>query len=1062
MARTSGAPATRGELDSAKLVTIVKRDDDPTADTLASTSDPTIGDTIAAPGRASSMPAHTTNFVPERELARGGMGRVVIAKDRRLDRTVALKLLARDSPGLRARFEREAAITARLAHPAIVPIYEAGELGDGEPFYAMKLVEGTPLDATIAAAGELRERLALLPRAMAVCEALAYAHSRRVIHRDLKPANVLVGAYGETVVIDWGIAKDLLQRDSLATFSSGEPSSVNTADMTVDGEVVGTPSYMPPEQAAGGTVDERADVYALGALLYHIVAGRPPYRGRTAGEILAAVEAGPPKPIVEVEPDVPDDLASIIGKAMARKPDDRYPSAGELAAELRRFIDGRLVESHRYSGAELFARWVRKHRAPIGVAAVALVVLAIGGVVAVRKIVAREHDTARALAESELEQGRQLLVGGAPGQATPYLIAAMTALPDDPLAHRLAAHALRDAHRRIAAFDATASAFRPDGRELALAGARIEIADPATGASLRSLPAPAAGTIAQLAYSPDGAQLAIAGARGAFVIDAGTGALLATFAEPASEIAFVPPRGELIAVLGPTSIALVDRTGKLVAADRQLKQTKDLELAPDGSAIGAIAGGPAFAWSVPDLARVTAAPIDGGLARYSIVVESGGGLVTAGQDGVRRWRGLGPAELAPLVGGEKGTLERFPDGALLTDGLTFDAAGEPHEFTRVPIQVGAVVDATHVITGGYDRTLRVWDLARSAAPAIVLDAEAATATVVVDSTGRRAMSRADRDGAKVELWDISQPPAPQQTLATGAGIAWIIADGHDRIAIRSGESTLLASTTLEVIATLPGWPVEFRPSHDELVTDVDGRLEAFSAKTGARVREIADQPELWHAAFSRDGSVIATCSSRHVSLRDADWRVIASFDTPVNIGALAIDDAGHIITGETDGTIQIWDAHSGRTLASAHGHEANVAQLALVGDTLVSGSWDTTTRRWRYPSLAPIDALHFDRVGGGMAVSPSGAMLAVADNTTTAQLWDLARGRIIDRVPTMDALTAVAFVDDDHLVVGGDGGHVELIDVAEPAKSADELRRLASALPRWRLDHGRAIESAQP
>jgi WD40 repeat protein len=1042
----------------------VKRDDDPHADTLAST-DPTIaatvGDTIAAPGRDSAqpLPARTTNFVPERELARGGMGRVVIAKDRRLDRTVALKLLQRDSPGLRARFEREAAITARLAHPAIVPIYEAGELGNGEPFYAMKLVEGTPLDATIEAAGELRERLALLPRAMAVCEALAYAHSRRVIHRDLKPANVLVGAYGETVVIDWGIAKDLTQRESMISI---EPSSVATADMTVDGEVVGTPSYMPPEQATGGTVDERADVYALGALLYHIVAGRPPYRGRTAGEILAAVEAAPPKPIADVEPDVPDDLASIIGKAMARTPGDRYPSAGELAAELRRFIDGRLVESHRYSGAELLARWVRKHRAPIGVAAVAVVVLAIGGVIAVRKIVARERETARALAESELEQGRQLLVAGAPGQATPYLIAAMAALPDDPLAHRLAARALRDAHRRIAAFDATASAFRPDGRELALAGTQIAIVDPATGSTLRSLPAPDAGKVAQLAYSPDGAQLAIAGARGAFVIDAGTGALIATRGEPASEIAFVPPRGELIAILGPTSIALVDRAGKLVAVDRELVATKDLELAPDGSAIGALAGGAAFAWSVPELARVTAAPIAGGRDRYSIVVEAGGGLVTAGQDGVRRWRGLGPAELAPLVDSEKATLERFPDGSLLTDGLTFDAAGEPHEFTRVPIQVGAVVDATHVITGGYDRTLRVWDLARTAAPAIVLDAEAATATLAVDSTGRRAATRADRDAAKVELWDISQPPAPQKMLATGARIAWIITDRHDRIAIRSGDSTRLVSTALEPVATLPGWPVEFRPGHDELVTDVAGRLDVFSAKTGARVREIADQPELWHAAFSHDGSAIATSSARHVSLRDADWRVVASFDTPTIIAAIAVDDAGHIVTGETDGTIHVWDARSGSAIATAHGHEANVSQLALVGDTLISSGWDITTRRWRYPSLAPIDVEHFDRIVAGIAVSPSGTLLAVADNTNAAQLWDPTRGRIIDLVPAMDPLTAIAFVDDDHVVVGGDGGHVELFDLAPPATSAEELRRLAAGLPRWRLDHGHAIETAQP
>src|SRR6185503_2204106 len=161
---------------------------------------------------------------------------VVVAKDRRLDRTVALKLLQRDSPMFRARFEREAAITARLAHPAIVPIYEAGTLADGAPFYAMKLVEGTPFDATIDKATDLHARLALLPRAMAVCEALAYAHSHRVIHRDLKPANVLVGSFGETVVIDWGLAKDLSQPSTRESVPLA-PRADSAGDLTIDGDV---------------------------------------------------------------------------------------------------------------------------------------------------------------------------------------------------------------------------------------------------------------------------------------------------------------------------------------------------------------------------------------------------------------------------------------------------------------------------------------------------------------------------------------------------------------------------------------------------------------------------------------------------------------------------------------------------------------------------------------------------------------------------------------------------------------------------------------------------------
>src|SRR5262249_36594426 len=170
-----------------------------------------------------------------------------------------------------SRFQREALITARLQHPGIVPVYEAGRWPSGEPFFAMKLVSGRPLDKVIAEATSLPARLALLPRLAAACDAMAYAHSQRIIHRDLKPGNVLIGDFGETVVIDWGLAKDLDAADS--------PESANRAPrarksqpkiehqsstLTVAGSVMGTPAYMAPEQARGETVDQRADVFALG------------------------------------------------------------------------------------------------------------------------------------------------------------------------------------------------------------------------------------------------------------------------------------------------------------------------------------------------------------------------------------------------------------------------------------------------------------------------------------------------------------------------------------------------------------------------------------------------------------------------------------------------------------------------------------------------------------------------------------------------------------------------------------------------------------------------------
>jgi eukaryotic-like serine/threonine-protein kinase len=212
-------------------------------------------ETASAPDLTGLPVADPERFARGDVLARGGMGRITRARDRRLGREVALKEVL--APELRARFEREAMITARLQHPAIVPIYEAGTWPDGSVFYTMRLVAGGTLADAIERAPTLEQRLALLPHVIALTEALAYAHSRRVVHRDLKPANVLVDEFGETVVIDWGLAKEL-DRDGPEAVGSG--AAAESPELTRAGAVVGTPCFLAPEQAAGEPVDERADV----------------------------------------------------------------------------------------------------------------------------------------------------------------------------------------------------------------------------------------------------------------------------------------------------------------------------------------------------------------------------------------------------------------------------------------------------------------------------------------------------------------------------------------------------------------------------------------------------------------------------------------------------------------------------------------------------------------------------------------------------------------------------------------------------------------------------------
>ncbi len=370
--------------------------------TLDSSSQPDAGGRAALPDYPELVTVDPEHYVPGKEIARGGMGRIRMARDRRLRRDVAVKEILVKTGEAARRFEREARITARLQHPSIVNIHEAGVWPTGEPFYAMKLVTGRPLDEVIADAKSFEQRLALVPNVLAVADAMAYAHGERVIHRDLKPKNVLVGAFGETVVIDWGLAKDLA--DAGSEPDGGRPFRSADDAKTAFGAVMGTPAYMPPEQASGQPVDERADVYAIGVLLDHVLSGKPPFTGTSSDEILEAVKRGSPTPLSERQPGVPPDLLAIVERAMQRLPSRRYPTARELAEDLRRFQNGQLVGTHRYSLGELLRRWMRRHRAAVTVAGAALVVVIALGAFAVWRIVRAEHEAEdeRALADDAL------------------------------------------------------------------------------------------------------------------------------------------------------------------------------------------------------------------------------------------------------------------------------------------------------------------------------------------------------------------------------------------------------------------------------------------------------------------------------------------------------------------------------------------------------------------------------------------------------------------------------------------------------------------------------------
>ena len=284
------------------------------------------------------------------EHGRGGLGRVSRAHDRELGRDIAIKELISRGNLSEVRFLREALITARLEHPGIVPVYEAGRWSDGTPFYAMKLVSGRPLRDLIAERKTVDERIGLLHHVIAVADALAYAHGRGIIHRDLKPANVIVGEFGETVVIDWGLAKDLSAAEE--TTAGGGPFRANHDDgLTSAGTVLGTPAYMSPEQARGEPVDQRTDVFAIGAMLWELCTLHklPPSFSDQRRHILRKAGIDP-------------DLTTIVEKAVDPDPAYRYPDAEALAADLKAFKAGARIAARRYSPWGLLTHWTRRHR----------------------------------------------------------------------------------------------------------------------------------------------------------------------------------------------------------------------------------------------------------------------------------------------------------------------------------------------------------------------------------------------------------------------------------------------------------------------------------------------------------------------------------------------------------------------------------------------------------------------------------------------------------------------------------------------------------------------------
>ena len=394
-------------------------------------------DLASDPGNRQGIEEATTRLRIQKLHGRGGVSDVYLAFDETLQRPIAVKFLRREnshSELFRQRLKREAEIASRLDHPGVVSIHWTGTENDGAPYYSMQFVAGKTLAEAIGdlhrSSGEskqatfkssnafvLRSRK-LLNHFVDVCQTIAYAHQQQILHRDLKPANIVIGNFGETFVVDWGLAKAVDEKsdDPVVGQSTGENSQ---QDLTSLGSSIGTPSFMSPEQAQGDQPTTFAsDVFNLGATLYNILTGMPPYRGDSLVEVLNAAESARFEPVRNINKRVPRALEAICHKAMAAVPENRYQSASKLAEDIELFLADETVSAYRDSWAEKVRRWTTKNRTKVMAIAssviVALILLIAGNALLLnlnQQLANRETEAIRLQQQTQtaLDQANQSL-----------------------------------------------------------------------------------------------------------------------------------------------------------------------------------------------------------------------------------------------------------------------------------------------------------------------------------------------------------------------------------------------------------------------------------------------------------------------------------------------------------------------------------------------------------------------------------------------------------------------------------------------------------------------------
>jgi WD40 repeat protein len=954
------------------------------------------------PGRwsVSQLPlVSRASYLVDNEVAHGGLGKILRARDERLNRPVAIKELREGTSIADAeRFVREVMITAKLQHPSIVTIYEAGRWPSGEPFYAMELVDGRSLADVFDEERPLEQRLALLPHIIAAAEAMSYAHSRRIIHRDLKPGNVLVGSFGETVVIDWGLAKDLSEKEAVPEPRRRSGRQGPAEDLTAVGAILGTPAYMPREQAAGDPVDARADVYALGAILYHLVAGVPPYGNAKSIESIRRVLAGPPPPLEERQPKIPSELLTIVKKAMARRRSHRYPSARELAEDLRRFSTGQIVSAHVYSRAERIRRFVRRSRVSLVVAGAAFFLLALVGALSLQRILAA-RDLARQK-QVEAEAAREEAFRRAD---TLTLVQARASAERDPVRAVAWLRTLSPRFDRWSAARVIAEDARAHGIATVLRGP--------------------AGAINDLAFSPDGKRVA-AGSddRTVRVWDraTGQGSVLEGHTDEVWMLLFLSGGKTLASASKDRTIRLTDldsRASRVLAGHEG--PVTSMAASSDGRLI--VSGGMDRAVRLWDTVTNESWPLNGqGDGVRTVALSSDQRFIASGrvdgtvqiwdlERGARKTLGQGDAAALRIAFSpdDRTLAAAFWDGSVsvwdLASGHRRKLGGAIRGHAPTSYHALAFSRDSRLLVFAKDESVVVADTRNAGVRA--LDLRGARAVSVALSANQRFVAAGASDHT-VRLWDLTGGSSRTLRGFDDSGVLVAFSPDDQLLgAAGSPDRTVRLHSLADdsrVLAAHPGGGCSVQVASDGRILSggLDGAARLWdvaAAKGGAAAGAsivLGGHRGTTRAVFSADGLLAATAGEEGtVRVWDAGGRLLRSFMARAGKGPMVriSPDGRWVAYPGTGDLVSIADVDTGM-VRSLLGHSAPLRALAFspAGDRLATAGDDRTVRLWDLRSgEARVLRGHTGGVSS-LVFSPDGATLASGGGDHTLRLWRVA------------------------------------------------------------------------